>query len=164
MANFYSAGDIKITWTTPSGSYDLSYGWAEDTFCTITRNSALQEFSPSAGGGGVFSKLADKSATVTLTFKDVSPVNKELAKAAAGQTLIGAALPIGVLTIEDVVGGSTHWFSTGAVLTEAPEITFGRASSERSWVFVCEYLIDTDDVNTLAGALSNYLPAQATNL
>ncbi len=153
MSQYYEAGNVTVNWN----GVDLSTGWAADTFLTITPNAARIEHTAGAGGTYTFSKIADKGATIKMTFQDVSPVNKSIATVAAAQDLIGGSIDISPFTVLDNTGDSVHFVAFNAVLTEVPEVNFGRASGERTWTWVCESFINTDDPATITTAIESYL-------
>lgn len=155
MAYFYEAGAVSVNWS----GVDLSEGWAADTFLTITPNSDRVEFTAGAGGQGTFSKIADKSCTITMVFQDVATVNKKISALSGAQDAIGASLPVAPFTVIDKTGKSVHFAALNAVLTAVPEISFGRASGERTWTWVCESYIMAEDPATITAALADYLPA-----
>ena len=154
MAYFYEAGAVTVTWY----GEDLSTGWANETFLTITPSTDRVEYIAGAGGQGTFSKIADKSCTINMIFQDVAEVNKKLAAISGAQDVIGATLPIAPFTIIDQTGNSIHFAALNAVLTTVPEISFGRASQERSWTWTCESYIMAEDPATITAAIKSYLP------
>lgn len=162
MSYIYEAGAIDVSWAPSGVSVDLTSGWAEDTFLTITPNSARVEHTAGAGGQYTFSKLADKGCTITMTFQDVAPVNKQLAKVSAAQDAFGGSIPMAPFIVVDNTGDSAHFVTFNAVLTEVPEIGFQKASGERTWTWVCESYIMTDDPTTVKAAKDSYVKAATT--
>jgi hypothetical protein len=163
MSYFYESGAVSVTWTTNVGSVDLSKGWGEGTFLNITPSAARIEHSAGADGTYTYSKIADKGCTIEMTFKDVAPVNKEISAISAKQDVIGAAVPFGVFTVVDNTGDSIHFATQEAVLSAIPTISFDRVSGERTWTWICESFIMTDDVSVVTSAINEYI-RQSTNL
>lgn len=159
MSYFYESGAVEVTWYT----VNLSEGWAEDTFLTITPNAARVETSAGADGTYTFSKIADKGCTITMTFKDVAPINKKIGAIAGAQDLLGDTLPVAPFTVVDKTGDSVHFVALNAVLTEVPEISFGRVSGEKTWTWVAELYIMSEDLSTVTSALDQYIKP-STNL
>lgn len=152
MAYFYEATGVTVTWA----GVDLSEGWAEDTFLTITPNSARVEHKAGADGQYTFSKLADKGCTITMTFQDVAYVNDEIAAVAAAQDVIGGTVQIAPFQVVDT-SGAASFVALNAVLAEVPEITYQKASGERTWTWICEAYILTDDPATVTANIKSYM-------
>jgi len=149
----YEAGSVKVNWN----GLDLSHGWAEDTFLDIAPLGAKVQVDFGADGAMTPSKLSNRGATITMNFKQTAAINKELAKHAAAQEIIGAIIPIAPFTVEDLVGNTTNFIAENAILTEGPSQTFGKAAGEKTWVWVCESYFDTDDPSTFKSKLKEYL-------
>jgi hypothetical protein len=159
MSYFYESGAVSVTW----GATDLSEGWGEGTFLTITPNAARVEHSVGADGAYTYSKIADKGCTIEMTFKDVAPVNKKVAALAAAQDLVGSTIPFLPFTVVDQTGDSVSFVTLNAVLSSVPTISFDRVSGERTWTWICETFIMADDPATVLAAISDYVP-QSTNV
>lgn len=153
MPYYYESAAVDIEWN----GEDLSTGWAEDVFITITPNSERVTYKSGADGKYTFSKMANKGATIVMEFTDVADVNKMIGKLSAIQDAIGAAIPIAPFTLVDRTGDSVHFAALNAVLTEVPEITFGNASQTRSWTWVCESYLMAEDPATITSEISKYL-------
>lgn len=153
MPYFYEAAAIDIEWN----GVDLSTGWAEDVYITITPNSDHVTHKSGADGKYTFSKMADKGCTISMEFTDVADVNKAIAKISAIQDAIGAAIPIAPFTLVDRTGDSVHFAALNAVLTKVPEITFGNASQTRTWEWVCETYLMAEDPTTITSQIQDYL-------
>jgi hypothetical protein len=153
MSYFYEAAGVQVTWS----GVDLSEGWGEDSFLTITPNSDRVEHSAGADGTYTFSKISDRGCTITMTFKDVAPVNKKIANIFAAQDVIGAALPVAPFTILDTTGDSVSFVALNAVLTAVPEITFQRTSGERTYTWICQSYLLAEQPSTITAAISDYV-------
>jgi len=149
----YESGNVTVTWFTE----DLSSGWAEDTFLTIEPLEARNSTTFGADGQMAVSKMANRGATITMTFQQTAQVNKNLANIYAVQDKIGGAIPFAPFTVIDNTGGSTHFVALNAVLTEVPTQTFGNTIGEKTWVWVCESYLQAEDPATITAALSEYL-------
>jgi hypothetical protein len=157
MSYFYESGAVEVTFTTVAGSVDLSEGWGEGTFLTITPNAARVEHQAGADGTYTYSKIADKGCTITMTFKDVAPVNKKISLISASQDILGGKLPFGAFTVVDPTGSSANFITLNAVLSAVPEVSFDRVSGERTWTWICESFILAEDPLTVLAAISEYV-------
>lgn len=152
MSKFYEAANITCNWN----GINLSTGWAEDTFLTITPNSPQMTHTVGAAGSYVFSKSSDKGATITMTFQDTADAVTLIAAVNGAQGIIGAKPKIGVFTVTDLVGGTVNFITDNAVLTEMPEHSFGKEAGERTFTWVCETFIMTESTETATSYLSSY--------
>lgn len=153
MPDFYSAGEMKVTWD----GIDLSDGWGTDTFLTITKDAPhLIRTASVSGSGSVYSKPADKGATITMTFLQTAEACKEIASRLALQSAADGNIPISVFKVEDPVGGTILFYSADAVLMESGEQTWGNEVSERTYTWHTDTYIDTKDISTVTGARSNF--------
>ena len=159
MSYQYESAGVEVEWS----GLNLSEGWGEDTFLTITPMGARTEHSAGADGIYTFSKLADKGCTIEMTFKDVAPINKKLANILAAQDVIGASLEFAPFKVVDTTGDSVHFLTLNAVLTEVPDISFQAASGERTWKWVAESYLLAEDITTITSALASYVK-QSSNL
>lgn len=149
----YEAGALVVNWF----GVDLSTGWAEDTFLTITPLAAKVETTFGADGKAADSKLANRGATIELTLKQSSTTNFDIAAIAAAQDVIGADIPIAPFTVEDPHGGTRYWVALNARLTQGPTQTFGASMGEVTWMWTCENYYDTNDPETFTSLIRNYI-------
>ena len=154
----YESAGVSVTWY----GLNLSEGWGEDTFLTITQNSERITYKAGADGNYTFSKRADKGCTISLVLSQVSPVNQKIAAIAAGQDLIGGSIPIAPFTIVDATGDSAHFIALNAVLTEVSDIEFGAESGERTYTWVAKTFLMAEDPVTITNALQDYLKQTET--
>ncbi|BAV80942.1 hypothetical protein [Vibrio phage RYC] len=155
MSYTYEAAGVSVNWY----GLNLSEGWGEDTFLTITPNSERVRYKVGANGQYTFSKMADKGCTISMTFTDVAPVNKKVGGLAGAQDLIGNALAIAPFTVVDETGKSVHFICENAVLTEVSDIEFGAESGERTWTWVAETYIMAEDPATITAGLDRWIKA-----
>lgn len=153
MSMFYESANILVSWN----GLNLSQGWGEDSFLTITPNSPRISYKSGADGSYTYSKMADKGATLTMTFTDVADVNLQISAVSAAQDLIGAKLPIAPFLVIDQTGNSVHFLATNCVLTEISDVEFSASSGERTWTWVCETYIASNDLSSVTSALKGYL-------
>ncbi|AUR92156.1 hypothetical protein NVP1170O_043 [Vibrio phage 1.170.O._10N.261.52.C3] len=153
MSYFYESSNITVGWN----GLNLSQGWAEDTFISVTMNSERVTYKAGADGTYTYSKQADKGCTITMTFTDVAPINLEISAMMAAQDLIGAKLPVSPFLIIDRTGNSAHFLASNAVLTEVSDVEFGASSGERTWTWVCETFIASNDLSSITSNLKGYL-------
>ena len=155
MSYTYESAGVSVTWF----GVNLSSGWGEDTFLTITPNSERVTYKAGADGHYTFSKMADKGCTITMTFTDVAPVNKKVGGIAGVQDMIGSTVGIAPFTVIDATGNSAHFACLNAVLTEVSDIEFGSSSGERTWTWVAETYIMAEDPATITAQIKKYLKA-----
>jgi len=153
MLNTYEAKQVDMTWD----GLDLTKGTADDTFLTIEAIGAAITTTSGNDGQMSASKMSDQRATITLTLKQTSNTNKQLAKRMSLQMAIGAPIPVGVFQVTDKVGDSAHFLALNAVLTEKPGHEFGAAMGEKSWVWVCENYLETDNIADVTSALADFI-------
>ncbi len=153
MSYYYEASNVTVNWLT----LDLASGWAEDTFLKITPNAARVEHKAGAGGTYSFSKIADKGCTIEMTFADTAPINSSIGTKSGLQDLIGNTIYIAPFLVVDSTGDSVHFVCLNAVMTEVPEITFGRASGTRTWKWVSEMYIMAEDLTTVTALIDSYI-------
>lgn len=153
----YESNAYNISWY----GVDLSTGWGADTFLTISPQSDRVEATMGADGKATFSKIADKSAKITMNFTQAA--SDELSKIYtlyAAQDVIGASLPVAPFLVRDSSesGLSSITFAClNAVLTAVPENTFGRASTERTFTWIAESYLLGGDISAVTGALASYI-------
>lgn len=152
MLPVYSSADLVVNWN----GLDLATGWAEDTFLTIEPNSERVMYTVGCDGQIAPSKSANKSATITLTYQQNAPVIKDIAAIFAAQDLIGGEFILSPFYIEDP-NNETYFVTLNAFVTEVPTNEFGAAQGERSYVFVCESYLLSDDPSTITSALGDYI-------
>ena len=149
----YASAEVDITWN----GLDLARGLAEDSFLTIEPLEARNTTTFGADGQMVVSKMANRGATITMTFQQTSQVNKDIANIYAAQDKIGGKIPFAPFTVIDNSGGSAHFVALNAVLTEVATQSFGNTVGEKTWVWVCESYLQAEDPATITAALSDYL-------
>lgn len=150
MSFFYEAGAINASWL----DLDLARGWNSLEFAP---NSEAVTYSVSADGIYTFNKSADSGCTITMTLPQTSPLHKEIAKRYALQKVIGEKLEIAPFTIEDPTGDSANFIALNAVLTEQPTNTFEAESGDKTWVWVAETYINTEDPSTVLASIDTYI-------
>ena len=154
MANkTYESGSVLANWL----GINCSQGWAEDTFLTV--EPLVERTSATFGADGQMtpSKMANNGATITLTVMQTADVNLEIAAVWAEQQKKGVPVFLAPFEVLDVVGGSSHFVALNAMLTEVPGHSYGNAVGEKSWVWVCESYLETDDPSILISSLQEYL-------
>lgn len=149
----YESSNVTVSWA----GEDLSKGWAEDTFLTIEPLSVRNEVTFGADGAAAYSKMANRGATITMTFQQTAPVNKKIAQIAAIQDKVGGLLKIAEFKVIDNTGDSIHFLALNAVLTEVAGNDFGNTIGEKTWVWVCESYLVSEDPATITAALDEYL-------
>ena len=149
----YESGNVEVTWN----GVDLSEGWSEDSFLDIQPISERNSTTFGADGQMGVSKMANRGATITMTFQQTSETNKKIAKLASAQDKIGGIIPISPFTVKDKTGGSAHFVALNAVLTEVAGHTFGNAMGEKSWVWTCESYFETDNPLDLIAGITDFL-------
>lgn len=152
MVAFYEAGSIKVGWN----GVDLSNGWGEDTFLEITKDGAYVEPSPGADGNHVYSKLSNRGATITMTFKQGSKACQDITKLLAAQTIIGGGLPVSVFTVIDPVGGTNLFIANNAVLIDSGDNSWGNTVGERQFMWHCSKYIETNDPSTVTSSIKDF--------
>ena len=153
MTMFYESGAIEITWN----GVDLAKGLAEDSFLTIEPLADRVTATFSADGPMAISKSANKGATISLTLQQTSETNKDIAKIAAIQDVIGAAIPVSPFTVIDPTGDSAHFVALNAILSTTSSQEFGNAVGEKSWTWICESYLQAEDPATITSALASYV-------
>ena len=103
------------------------------------------------------SQMANRGATITMTFQQTSDTNKKIAKESAAQDKIGGVVPFAPFTVEDKTGGSAHFVARNAVLTEVSGHSFGNAMGEKTWVWTCESYFETDNPLDLIAGITDFL-------
>lgn len=150
----YESGNVKVSWYTE----DLSAGWAEDTFLTIEPITERKSYKAGADGAFAFSKSANKGAVITMTFQQTAPINKRLALIAAMEDVVGGDTIFDEFRVTDLTGDSVNFLALGATLTEVAGTSFGATSGEKTWVWVCESYLLSDNPVDIASNLKSYLP------
>jgi hypothetical protein len=148
----YEASSVIITWNTITFK-----GFAPDTFLTIEPLAEEMEFTFGADSVMAPSKISNKGATITATLLQTSETNKELAAVSAAQNIIGASPTIGVFSVIDPVGQANNFVTLNAMLASRPGHSYGNAVGEKTWTWVCESYIETDDPASVTAAISDYL-------
>lgn len=153
MSFTYESGQIGILWN----GIDLSQGLAADSFLTIEPLEDRKSFTFGADGRKVSSKMANKGATITLTLQQTSETNAKIAQIAALEDAIGVPPVISNFSVTDAVGGTALFVAIGAELSTTSAQEYGAAVGEKSWSFVCETYLQSDDPTTLMAALATYV-------
>lgn len=148
----YEAGNVTCIWN----DLDLSKGWAEDTFLTIEPLSERITTTFGANGEMAVSKMANRGATITMTFQQTAPVNKKIAQIAAIQDKIGGLIQFSPFEVIDKTGDSIHFLALNAILSEVASNEFGNTAGEKTWVWVCENYLQAEDPATISAALQEY--------
>lgn len=148
MLYSYSPKNLTITWN----GIDLSHGWAEDTFLEIEPLEARKGTTFGADGQMCVSLSPNKGAKITLTLQQTSTANKKIAAINAVEALLSAVsedIAISAFTVYDASGNLASFVAWNAVLTEQPTNTFGNSVGEKTWTWICETMIETDDPASL---------------
>lgn len=154
MHKQYESGQVTVNWYNT----DLSTGWAEDTFLTIEPLAAQIDAKFGSDGAMGVSKMANKGATITMTFMQTAKSNKDIGKVAFGQDQLGEALPVAPFSVIDKTGESCNFLALNAVLTEKSGHSFGNTMGEKTWTWVCESYLEADDPSTITAALESLVP------
>ena len=149
----YESGNVEVTWN----GITLSEGMAEDTFLDIQPLSERNTFKFGCDGKKATSKMANRGATITMTFMQTSETNKKLAKLASAQDKVGGKVPTSIFTVKDKTGDSAHFVSLNATLSEVAGHTFGNSMGEKTWVWVCESYFETDNPLDLLAGITDFL-------
>jgi hypothetical protein len=149
----YEAGDFKATWY----GIDLSTGLADDTFLEISPLGDRIEESFSANGQMAISKLGNRGATITMTFKQGADVNEKISRIAAAQDVVGAEVPVAPFTVEGATANSRYFIALNAVLKAIPTQSYGASIGEQTWMWVCESYFATDDPSTFTKFIEQYI-------
>lgn len=149
----YESGNVKVTWN----GENLSEGWAADAFLEIEPLSARNEMEFGCDGQMAPSKMANRGATIKMTFQQTAPINKKLAKIASLQDKLGGKIPFSPFTVEDTTGDSAHFVALEAMLTELAGHSFGAKAGTKTWVWVCESYFETDNPLDVFAALTDFL-------
>ena len=148
----FEAASIIANWN----DIDLSQGLAFDTYLEVTPNAPRITQKIGNDGKASLSKMADRSATIKMTFVQNSETNQKIAAVYAAMSKIGAEIPVSPFTIIDKTGNSAHFVALNATLTEVPGHTFGSDMGEKTWTWVCESYIDSADPETTLQEISEY--------
>ena len=159
MLNVYSSADLVVNWN----GLNLARGWAEDTFLTIEPNAERINYTVGADSQIAPSKNANKSATITVTYQQNAPVLKDIAKVMAGIDILGGDLPVSPFYVEDP-NNATYFITANAFVTEVPTNEFGASQGERSFTFVCESYLLSDDPSTITSQFGDYINADPSTI
>lgn len=157
MLPIYEAANIDVAWGVGAVALDLTEGLADGTFLEVAAINDMLEETFGASGEMSISKLAGKGGTITLTVKQTAPVNLKLAKIASAQMKKGAPVIPAPFLVEDKTSGSAHFIALNAVLKSQPTHSFDASMGEKSWVWVCESFIPTDDPVTTLAEITAYI-------
>lgn len=153
----YEATNYDITWLTAN----LSEGWGEDTFLTISHNSPTNSYTIGADGKMTVHKGADRSVTITMNFTQAAKGTlDQIYKVYAAQDIIGATVPFAPFLVRDRSENGLKgipFVCTNAVLMEKPEINFGKQASEQTLTWVAETCIMGDDISSITSQLADYI-------
>lgn len=157
MLPVYESQNIEASWGVGGSAIDMTSGWAENTFLTVTPIGPMKEAGFGADGKMGVSKMAAKGGTISLTLKQTAPLNLELARIAAAEMVRGAPIVAAPFKVIDKTGGSAHFVALNAVLTEQASHEFANTMGEKTWVWVCESFISTDDPVALTASITDWL-------
>lgn len=152
MIPVYSSADLIVTWN----GIDLARGWAEDSFLSIEPNADRVTYSVGADGQVAPSKNANKSATLTVTYQQNAPVLKDIANVVGGLDLIEGEFIFAPFVVQDP-NNNVYFVTENAFITQVPMNEFGASQGERSYTFVCESYLLSDDPATITSQFANYL-------
>jgi len=147
---FYEAGAIEVTWL----GIDLARGWNSLTF---EPNNPAVTYTVSADGVYTFSKSSDNGCTISLTLPQTSPLNKVISFEYSLQRQFGEALQFAPFTVIDPTGDSASFVALNAVLTEQPSNSFEAEAGDKTWVWVCETYIMSDNPASILATLDSYI-------
>ena len=162
MLYSYNPNALTITWN----GVDLSHGWAENTFLEIEPLEARKTTTFGADGQMCVSVSANHGAKISLTLQQTSTANQDIAlvnTAESALSLASDSLAISAFT----VSGDSHlgsFIAWNAVLTEQPTNTFANTVGEKTWVWVCETMIETDDTASILASASNFINSETSLL
>lgn len=163
MLKTYSSGSVNVKWN----KIDLSHGWAEDTFLTVEPLAERKTTTFGADGQMCVSKSANNGAKITLTLQQTSTANKDIAKINAAESVLSFVsedLAVSLFSIEDTSGDSANFYCWNAVLTEVPTNSFGNAAGEKTWTWICETYVETNDLVTLAKSAGDFVDSEVSVL
>ena len=156
MSNpLYASGDFTCTWYTE----DLSVGWGDDTFLTVTPNGPIKEASFGADGNMSVSKLADQGGTIEITFMQTAEALSTIDAISASEQLVGElyTLPFGgPFTFKDPTGNTPSFVAWNTVLIDKGVHTHQKVMGERTITFACEKLI-FGDVDSITSNILDYI-------
>lgn len=158
MLPIYEAANIDASWGYGEAAIDITDGGlGDDTFLEVVQvNEMLSETFGADGVMGI-SKMAGKGGTISLTLKQTAPLNKKLAKIASIQMKTGSPVIVAPFTVVDKTAGSAHFVAINAVLKAQADHSFGNSMGEKTWVWVCESFIPTDDPIGFTTSLTDYI-------
>lgn len=158
MLPIYEAANIDASWGYGESAIDFTEGgFADDTFLEVTQVNEMLTESFGADGIMGISKMAGKGGAISVTLKQTSPLNNKLATIASAQMKTGAPVISAPFTVVDKTAGSAHFVALNAVLKAQADHSFGNAMGEKTWVWVCESFIPTDDPVGFTASLADYL-------
>lgn len=157
MANgVFASGRLLITWN----GIDLSEGWGEDTFLTITPNGDIREVMIGADGNGTISELADMSATIELTLSQTADVIKTINKIEAAERVVrdNTGVPAsGFFTVEDPLGSTANFVCLETVMLSSGAHEWAKTAGERVFRWHTTRYIPTDDPATVLSNIQAYI-------
>lgn len=157
MLPVYESANIDASWGVGDTAIDLTKGWADNTFLTVVQVNAMLEEGFGADGQMGISKMAGKGGTITLTLKQTAPLNKELSRIAKLQMVRGAPVVAAPFQVIDKTAGSAHFVALNAVLKAQADHEFANTMGEKTWVWVCESFIPTDDPATITASITDWI-------
>lgn len=159
MLPIYESANIDASWGVGATALDLTDGWADNTFLTVVQVNSMLEESFGADGKMGISKMAGKGGTITLTLKQTAPLNIEIARVAAAQMVRGAPVVAAPFKVVDKTAKSAHFVALNAVLKSQADHDFSNTMGEKTWVWVCESFISTDDEAALTASITDWIRA-----
>lgn len=147
----YESQAINVTWS----GIDLSTGWSDDTFLTITPRADRVTARAGADGQYGYSKIADKGCDITLTLQQTSPTYDKIVKMLAVQSVTGASLVKAPFTITDP-HGNIKFVALFAVIAKEPEVSFGAESGDVEFTWTSSTYISSDNPASLLSEITKY--------
>lgn len=128
----YGFHQVEASWTTPAGSLDLKEGCTQDG--AMEESQAAQAWSLRADGqgGGLYTKLADKTGTFTLTVEQESGINQKLHARYLLDEQLGNA--VGPIVLTDNSSGDVFVYQNARILSR-PNVMRGVTAGTVQWIF-----------------------------
>ena len=155
MIPIYASGDFTAGWN----GKDLSSGWGDDQFLTVTPNGPLKETMIGADGHMSVSKLADLGGVITMTFKQTAQALKDIDEVAAIEMAIGdaAQLPFaGEFHFKDPTGNMQNFVALNVVLVDRGTIEHQKVMGERTITWNAETIIFSNPAS-IKSAVDSFL-------
>ena len=147
----YESQVINVTWA----GIDLSTGWSDDTFLTITPRADRVTARAGADGQYGYSKIADKGCDIVLTLQQTSPTYDKVVNKLAAQTVTGASLTKAPFTITDP-HGNIKFVALFAVITKEPEVSFAAESGDIEFTWTSSTYISSENPSSILSEITKF--------